>query len=70
MMINLIQIQLVKRVRQEILNINLKYPEKLRVLLNDYPLAPEKLAITYAMVSYYCKKIADKYGIKVADVKK
>ena len=37
---------------------------------NDYPLAPEKPAISYAMVSYYCKKIADKYGIKFVDVKK
>ena len=36
---------------------------------NDYPLAPEKLAIPYYM-SDYCKKIADKYGIKVGDVKK
>ena len=37
---------------------------------NDYSLAPEKLAISYAMVSYYCNKIADKYGIKVVDAKK
>ena len=36
---------------------------------NDYPLAPEKLAIPYYM-SDYCKKIAGKYGIKVGDVKK
>ena len=37
---------------------------------NDYPLAPGKLAITYDMLSDYCKKIAEKYGIKVGDVKK
>ena len=37
---------------------------------NDYPLAPEKLAIPYDMLSEYCKKIAAEYGIKVADVKK
>ena len=37
---------------------------------NDYPLAPEKLAISYDMLSDYRKKIADKYEIKVGDVKK
>ena len=37
---------------------------------NNYSLAPEKLAISYEMLSDYCKKIADKYGIKVGDVKK
>ena len=39
---------------------------------NDYPqwLAPEKLAITYFMLSGYCTKIADEYGIKAGDVMK
>ena len=37
---------------------------------NDYPLAPEKLAIPCDMLSDYCKKIADEYEIKVGDVKK
>ena len=37
---------------------------------NDYPLVPEKFAITYDMLSDYCKKIADEYEIKVVDVKK
>ena len=37
---------------------------------NDYPLAPEKLAVSSNMLSKYCKKIADKYEIKVRDVKK
>ena len=36
----------------------------------DYPLAPEKLAITYYMLSDYYQKIADEYEIKVGDVKK
>ena len=39
-------------------------------LLNDYPLAPEKLAVFNDMLSAYCKTIADKYDIKVGDVKK
>ena len=38
-------------------------------MLNDYPLAPERLAIPYDMLSDYCKKIADKYEIKVGEVK-
>ena len=42
----------------------------LNILHNDYPLAPEKLAILYDMLSDYCKKIADEYEIKVGDVKK
>ena len=37
---------------------------------NDYPLAPEKLTIPYGMLSDYCKKIAEEYGIKTRDVKK
>ena len=37
---------------------------------NDYPLAPEKFAVSSDMLSKYCKKIADKYEIKVGDVKK
>ena len=36
---------------------------------NDYPLAPEKLTIPYDMLSCYCKKIAEEYGIKTRDVK-
>ena len=52
------------------LEVDLEYPDELHTLHNDYPLAPEKLAIPYAMLSDYCKKIADKYGIKVSNVKK
>ena len=40
--------------------IGLEYPNELHVLHNDYPLAPEKLALPYDMLSNYCKKIADK----------
>ena len=52
------------------LEVDLEYPDELYVLHNNYPLDPEKLAITYDMLLDYCKKIGDKYGIKVGDVKK
>ena len=51
-----------------ILEANLEYPDKLDVLHNGYPLAPEKLVIPYDMLSGYCKKIADEHGMKVGDV--
>ena len=53
-----------------ILEADLKYPDELHELHNDYPLAPEKLAVMNDILSKYCKEIADKYNIKVGDVKK
>ena len=43
-----------KRPMGYILKADLKYPEELHVLHNDYPLALEKLAISYDMLSDYC----------------
>ena len=43
-----------------ILEADLEYPNKLHVLHNDYPLTPEKLAVSSVVLSKYCKKIADK----------
>ena len=53
-----------------ILEVDFEYPNELHVFHHDYPLAQEKLAIPYDMLLGYCKKIADKYEIKVGDVKK
>ena len=45
-----------------ILGVDLKYPDKLRKMHNDYPLAPERLEISQNMLSKYCSNIADEYG--------
>ena len=37
-----------------IFEVDLEYAD---ALLNDYPLAPEKFAIPYDMLSDYCKKL-------------
>ena len=52
------------------LEVDLEYLDELHVLHNDYPLAPGKLAIPYDMLSDYCKKSADEYGINVGGVKR
>ena len=51
-----------------LLEVDLKYPDELHELHNDYPLAPEKLAVCSDMLSKYCKKIANVYKIKVGDI--
>ena len=53
-----------------ILEVDLKYPKELHELHNDYPLTPEKLTVANDILSNYCKNIADKYDIKVGDIKK
>ena len=52
------------------LEVDLEYPDELHELQNDFSLAPEKLTVSSDMLSKCCKKIGDKYKIKVGDVKK
>ena len=52
-----------------ILEVDHEYPNALHKLHNDYPLAPEKHTVNNDILSNYCKSIADKYHIKVGDVK-
>ena len=51
------------------LEADLEYSDELHELHNDYPLASEKLAVSSDMLSKSSKRIADKYEIKVGDVK-
>ena len=51
------------------LEVDHENPDELHELHNGYPLAPEKVAVSSDMLSNYCKKITDKYEIKVDDVK-
>ena len=48
-----------------ILKVDHENPDKLHELYHNYPLAPEKLEITYDMLSDHSKNIADKYGLKI-----
>ena len=72
MLIYLIWCHLIKKISPTgyFLEVYLEYSDKLHELHNDYPLAPEKLAVSGDMLSKHCKKIAHKYEIKVGDVQK
>ncbi|XP_078348383.1 uncharacterized protein LOC144633376 [Oculina patagonica] len=53
-----------------ILEVDLKYPNELHNLHNDYPLGAEKVKVTKDMLSDYCKNIAEKYNISTGLVNK
>ena len=52
-----------------VLKVDLKYPKGLRVLHNDYPLAPDKIESKKEMPNYQLK-IADFYNIPIGNVTK
>ena len=52
-----------------ILEADLKYPNELHELHNDYSLSPEKLEISHIILSTYCSSCND-YGIKIGGVNK
>ena len=47
----------------QFLEVDLKYPDELHELHNNFPLAPETIGVSSDMLSKYCKKVADKYEI-------
>ena len=53
-----------------VLEVDLKYLLELHYLHNNHPLPSEIFTISYHTLSNYCKNIADKLGIKLANVKK
>ena len=53
-----------------ILEVDLEYPQELRDLHNDYPLAPEKMKVTKEMLSSYCKSIRENFNISIGQVHK
>ena len=58
------------RLTIHILVVDLKYPEELHNLHNDYLLRSEEIEVNYDMMSNFCKEIVDWYSIKVGGVKK
>ena len=53
-----------------ILKVDLEYPKELHHLHNDYPLAPERIAVKEDMLSDYCKRIKEKFNISIGQVDK
>ena len=51
------------------LEVDLKYSDVVHEIHNDYALASEKLVVSSDRLPKYCKKIADKYEIRVGDIK-
>ena len=53
-----------------ILEVDLEYPASLQELHNDYPVAAEKMSVSKDMLSPYCQKIRDEFGVSIGQVSK
>ena len=53
-----------------LLEVDLEYPRELHDLHNDYPCGAEQIKVTQDMLSDYCQRIAEKFGIKSGQVNK
>lgn len=53
-----------------ILAVDLEYKQELHDLHYDYPLAAEKIKVKKEMLSQYCARIREKYGITIGQVRK
>ena len=53
-----------------VFQVDLEYPQELRELHSDYPLAPDKIKTKRKMLSNYLLQIADLYSIPNCIVKK
>lgn len=53
-----------------ILEVDLKYPDELHDLHNNYPVAPEKIEITPEMLSPYCQQLTTDFEYKPSKVDK
>ena len=56
--------------KEFVLEVDLQYPEELRELHNNHPLAPDKTEFKREMLSEYQLRIADLYNIPMDNVKK
>ena len=53
-----------------LLEVDLEYPHELHDLHNDYPCGAEQIKVAPNMLSEYCQRIAEKFGITSGQVKK